>query len=76
VPQAQFLIAAGLQQAFEQAYEQAADDAVRYGLAQQVKKLTLPDQMGERFQAMLFARSMPALPVPEALLDADQGERL
>ncbi len=76
VPQAQFLIAAGLQQAFEQAYEQAADDAVRYGLAQQVKKLTLPDQMGERFQVMLFARSMPALPVPEALLDADQGERL
>jgi SAM-dependent MidA family methyltransferase len=76
VPQAQFLIAAGLQQVFEQAYEQAADDVVRYDLAQQVKKLTLPDQMGERFQAMLFARSMPALPVPEALLDADQGERL
>jgi SAM-dependent MidA family methyltransferase len=76
VPQAQFLIAAGLQQVFEQAYEQAADDVVRYDLAQQVKKLTLPDQMGERFQAMLFARGMPALPVPEALLDADQGERL
>ncbi len=76
VPQAQFLIAAGLQQVFEQAYEHAADDVVRYDLAQQVKKLTLPDQMGERFQAMLFARGMPALPVPEALLDADQGERL
>jgi SAM-dependent MidA family methyltransferase len=76
VPQAQFLIAAGLQQVFEQAYEEAADDVVRYDLAQQVKKLTLPDQMGERFQAMLFARGMPALPVPEALLDADQGERL
>jgi SAM-dependent MidA family methyltransferase len=76
VPQAQFLIAAGLQQVFEHAYEQAADDVVRYDLAQQVKKLTLPDQMGERFQAMLFARGMPALPVPEALLDADQGERL
>jgi SAM-dependent MidA family methyltransferase len=76
LPQAQFLMAAGLQQVFEQAYEQAADDVVRYRLSQQVKKLMMPDQMGERFQAMLFARGMPVLPVPEALLEADQGERL
>jgi SAM-dependent MidA family methyltransferase len=74
--QAQFLIACGLQEVFEQAYANAADEATRYGLAQQVKKLTLPDQMGERFQAMLFARGMPVLPVPEELLASDQGDRL
>jgi SAM-dependent MidA family methyltransferase len=76
LPQAQFLIAAGLQQIFEQAYERTDDELQRYRLAQQVKKLTMPDQMGERFQAMLFARGMSMLPVPEALLGADQGDRL
>ncbi|HTV84915.1 MAG TPA: SAM-dependent methyltransferase [Dyella sp.] len=76
LPQAQFLIAAGLQDVFEQAYADAADEATRYGLAQQVKKLTLPDQMGERFQAMLLARGLPVLPVPEELLASDQGDRL
>jgi SAM-dependent MidA family methyltransferase len=76
LPQAQFLIAAGLQQVFEQAYERAGDDVARYRLAQQVKKLTLPDQMGERFQAMLLARGLSALPLPAELLVADQGERL
>ncbi|HUB91781.1 MAG TPA: SAM-dependent methyltransferase [Dyella sp.] len=76
LPQAHFLIAAGLQDVFERAYEQAPDDAARYRLAQQVKKLTLPDQMGERFQAMLLARGLPALPLPAELLAADQGGRL
>ncbi|MBE1159365.1 class I SAM-dependent methyltransferase [Dyella acidiphila] len=75
LPQAQFLIAAGLQQVFEQAYEHA-DDTARLRLAQQVRKLTLPDQMGERFQAMLFAKGLPALPLPAELLAADQGGRL
>lgn len=74
--QAQFLIAAGLQDVFEHAYEQAADDVVRHRLAQQVRKLTMPDQMGERFQAMLLARGLPALPLPAELLAADQGGRL
>jgi SAM-dependent MidA family methyltransferase len=76
LPQAQLLIASGLQQVFEHAYERAADDVARHRLAQQVKKLTLPDQMGERFQAMLFARGLPVLPVPAELLASDQGERL
>ncbi|RDS83240.1 class I SAM-dependent methyltransferase [Dyella psychrodurans] len=76
MPQAQFLIAAGLQEVFEQAYENATDEAARYRLAQQVKKLTLPDQMGERFQAMLLARGLPVLPVPEELLASDHGDRL
>ncbi|RDS79409.1 class I SAM-dependent methyltransferase [Dyella monticola] len=76
LPQAHFLIAAGLQQVFEHVYEQAANDAARYQLAQQVKKLTLPDQMGERFQVMLFARGLAALPLPADVLAADQSGRL
>ncbi|PXV59490.1 SAM-dependent methyltransferase, MidA family [Dyella jiangningensis] len=74
--QAQFLIGSGLQDIFGAAYEAATDEAMRYDLAQQVKKLTLPDQMGERFQVMLFARGMEALPLPVELLEADQGDRL
>ncbi|NII72766.1 SAM-dependent MidA family methyltransferase [Dyella sp. SG562] len=76
LPQAQFLIAAGLQQAFEDAYAEAPDEAARYRLAQQVKKLTLPDQMGERFQAMVLARGMDVVPLPAQMLEADQGDRL
>ncbi|AIF46702.1 class I SAM-dependent methyltransferase [Dyella japonica] len=76
MPQAQFLIGSGLQDIFGAAYESAPDEAVRYSLAQQVKKLTLPDQMGERFQVMLFARGMDVLPLPAELLEADQGDRL
>lgn len=76
LPQAQFLIASGLQQAFEDAYTDAVDEAARYRLAQEVKRLTLPDQMGERFQAMLLARGLDALPLSADLLAADQGERL
>jgi SAM-dependent MidA family methyltransferase len=76
LPQSTFLIGAGLQQAFEDAYEQAADEASRYRLAQEVKRLTLPDQMGERFQAMLFAKGMDALPLPADILSADQAGRL
>ena len=75
LPQAQFLIAAGLQQVFEQAYE-LGDDVTRLHLAQQVRKLTLPDQMGERFQAMLFAKGLVALPLSAELLTADRGDRL
>jgi SAM-dependent MidA family methyltransferase len=74
MPQAQFLIGAGLQQIFEQM--QPADEHGRYRLAQQAKKLMLPDQMGERFQAMLLARGLEALPLPAELLAADQGGRL
>ncbi|UGB37822.1 class I SAM-dependent methyltransferase [Frateuria soli] len=76
LPQAQFLLASGLQAAFEQAYGQATDDIARQRLAQQVRRLTLPEQMGERFQAMLFARGLPALPLAAELLAADQGGRL
>jgi len=76
MPQAQFLIGSGLQDIFGAAYEATPDEAAQYNLAQQVKKLTLPDQMGERFQVMLFARGMDVLPLPAELLEADQGDRL
>ena len=74
MPQALFLIGAGLQRVFEQM--QPPDEHGRYRLAQQVKKLMLPDQMGERFQAMLLARGLDTLPLPAELLAADQGGRL
>jgi len=76
LPQAQFLIGAGLQEVFEQAQAQATDEHGRYRLAQQVKKLVLPEQMGERFQAMLLVRGLDALPLPAGLLAADQAGRL
>ena len=76
LPQAQFLIGAGLQDIFESEQAKIADEHSRYRLAQQVKRLMLPDQMGERFQAMLLARGLDALPLPAELLAADQGGRL
>lgn len=76
LPQAQFLIGAGLPQIFETSYEAATDEASRYRLAQQVKRLTLPDQMGERFQAMVLARGLEPLPLPADLRLDDPGARL
>jgi SAM-dependent MidA family methyltransferase len=76
LPQAQFLLASGLQGAFEQAHAQAPDDFARHRLAQEVRRLTMPEQMGERFQAMLFARGLEVLPLAAELLAADQGGRL
>lgn len=76
LPQAQFLIGAGLQEVFEREQATIADEHGRYRLSQQVKRLMLPDQMGERFQAMLLARGLDALPLPAELLAADQGGRL
>ena len=76
LPQAQFLIGAGLQEVFEQAQADLTDEHARYRLSQQVKRLMLPEQMGERFQAMLLVRGMDTLPLPADLLDADQGGRL
>ena len=76
LPQAQFLLGAGLLEVFERAQAAANDEHGRYRLAQQVKRLMLPEQMGERFQAMLLARGMDALPLPVGLLQADQRGRL
>ena len=54
--QASFLIGNGLEQRLAEREGRAADEAARYALRQQVKKLTLPGEMGERFQAIGFAR--------------------
>lgn len=76
LPQAQFLIGAGLQDVFQSMQAEADNDHAAYQLAQQVKRLMLPDQMGERFQAMLLSRGMDVLPLPDDLLAADQRGRL
>jgi SAM-dependent MidA family methyltransferase len=55
--QAQFLIEHGLDEVFAQAHAAAADEAQRYRLAREIKRLTLPGQMGEAFRVAAFARS-------------------
>jgi SAM-dependent MidA family methyltransferase len=74
--QAQFLIGAGLQEAFACEQAAAGNDLARQQVAQQVKRLMLPEAMGERFQAMLMTRRMTDLPLPAGLLAADQRRRL
>ncbi|HEX7916245.1 class I SAM-dependent methyltransferase [Rudaea sp.] len=54
--QAPFLIANGIDEVFAQGYERTADEATRYALAQQVKRLTLPGEMGEKFRVMVLRR--------------------
>jgi len=56
VSQAQFLIAHGLEAVFAAAYAEAADEGARYRLAQQVKQLTLPGQMGDAFGVAVLRR--------------------
>ena len=54
--QADFLLANGLPELFAAAQAAAPDEAARYALAQEVKRLTLPGEMGERFKAIAFSR--------------------
>ena len=56
--QASFLIGNGLAQRLGEAEERAKDDAAKLRLRQEAKQLTLPEAMGERFQAMGFARDV------------------
>ena len=74
--QAQFMIASNLEQIFSEAVIASADDAATYALSQQVKRLTLPGQMGDRFQVMLLARDLPQHALPAAVLATSQGRRL
>jgi SAM-dependent MidA family methyltransferase len=57
--QAGFLIAHGLDEVFAMAHAAAADEAARYALSQQVKRLILPGEMGERFRVMALRRVGP-----------------
>lgn len=74
--QAQFLLGAGLPEVFARAQAQATDMPAQLRLANEVKRLTLPEAMGERFQAMLVAKALPDLHLPAGLLAADRRDRL
>jgi len=65
--QAQFLFANGLAERLAEANELPAHE--RLMLAQQAKRLTLPGEMGERFQAIAFARGLDPALLPFAALD-------
>ena len=56
--QASFLIGNGLAANLAAAEARAHDEAARFALRQQAKQLTLPDAMGERFQAIGFQRDV------------------
>ena len=56
--QASFLLGNGLAERLEEAEGKARDEAARLRLRQEAKQLTLPEAMGERFQAMGFARDV------------------
>lgn len=56
-PQSRFLIEHGLDEVFAQALAQAGDETTRYRLAQEVKRLALPGEMGEAFRVCALRRS-------------------
>ena len=71
--QASFLIGNGLEQRLAAHEARAADEAARYALRQQAKLLPVPGGMGERFQAMGFARDVP---LEQAFVFGDLSFRL
>lgn len=74
--QAQLLIAGELEQAFAADHAASADARQRHELAQQVKWLTMPDGMGEEFQAMALTRGMDSQAVAAELTANDLSGRL
>ena len=58
VTQAEFLLANGLLEAAERHYE-GADSNTRIAIAQQVKTLSLPQEMGEKFKVLALQLNMP-----------------
>ncbi len=73
--QAQFLIANGLARRFERSSVDA-DEVNRYRLVQEVKRLTLPAEMGEKFQTMVLARNVSPTGLPDGLVTINQAYRL
>ena len=71
-PQGQFLLASGLPGFIEAA--QHLPDAQRRWLVAETKRLTLPGDMGERFQVIAFARGVEN--VPAGLRAFDLSRRL
>ncbi len=74
--QANWLLANGLQSRFEALYAAAGQPREQFALAQQVRKLTMPEHMGERFQVMLLARGDTSAFGLERWSDIDQRYRL
>ena len=56
--QSSFLIGNGLERNLATAEARATDEAARYRLRQEAKRLTLPGEMGEKFQVMGFQRDV------------------
>lgn len=56
-PQSQILLTGGLEQVFGEAFSEAADESDRFRLTQEVKRLTLPDEMGERFWGLALGKN-------------------
>jgi SAM-dependent MidA family methyltransferase len=71
-PQGQFLLASGLPALLEDIAN--LDDVQRMRLVGEAKRLTLPGEMGERFQAIAFARGVRD--VPAGLRAFDLSRRL
>ncbi|MGH8173239.1 MAG: class I SAM-dependent methyltransferase [Rhodanobacteraceae bacterium] len=71
-PQGQFLLASGLTSLLDEA--QTLSDVDRLRLVGEAKRLTLPGEMGERFQAIAFARGVDD--VPAGLRAFDLSRRL
>jgi len=65
--QAQFLLACGLEQVLGDAHSMGAE--AQYVFAQQVKRLMLPGEMGERFAVATFAREIDCDALPFAGID-------
>ena len=56
--QANFLVGNGLMQRLAEAEARARDETAKLRLRQEAKQLTMPEAMGERFQAMGFSRDV------------------
>jgi len=69
--QSGFLIGAGIEGLYSHLGE--LDDRARLRLTQQIKRLMLPGEMGERFKVMLFGRGVEAEWLPAGL--AGPGQR-
>jgi SAM-dependent MidA family methyltransferase len=71
--QASFLLGNGLDQRLADQEARCADEVARHALRQQAKKLTLPGEMGERFQVIGFSRDVS---LAHAFLVGDLSFRL
>ena len=66
-PQGQFLLSSGLPALLEESAD--LDEAARMRVVGEAKRLTLPGEMGERFQAIAFARGIDDVPAGLAAFD-------